>query len=184
MSFEAFEAFEKRLKFSLSIIDPCGPILTRRIPRLRRRCASRLRRDGLVVPERTVTQPMFRPIIQAAQMFVPARVPAHKTGMIRSTIEHHEMLRAGILPGSRSHEPHSSTQPKNRYRSWSCRDPESQSAIGESTGSRQDPRGTEQRDEVAPRPVERLVVVTSDRVADREPQKQELVEEPHKDAKT
>ena len=45
-------------------------------------------------------------------------------------------------------------------------------------------RGTEQRDEVAPRPIERLVVVTADRVADREPRKQELVEEPHQDAKT
>ena len=44
--------------------------------------------------------------------------------------------------------------------------------------------GTEQRGEIAPRPIERLVVVTADRVADREPRKQELVEEPHQDAKT
>ena len=44
--------------------------------------------------------------------------------------------------------------------------------------------GTEQRDEIAPRPIEHLVVVTAERVADREPRKQELVEEPHQDAKT
>ena len=42
-------------------------------------------------------------------------------------------------------------------------------------------RGAEEWSKVAPRPVERLVVVVADRVADRGPWKQELVEEPHKD---
>ena len=45
-------------------------------------------------------------------------------------------------------------------------------------------RGAEEWNKVAPRPVGHLVVVAADRVADREPRKQELVEEPHKDAKT
>ena len=43
--------------------------------------------------------------------------------------------------------------------------------------------GAEEWKKVAPRPVERLVVVAADPVADREPRKQELVEEPHQDAK-
>jgi len=45
-------------------------------------------------------------------------------------------------------------------------------------------RGAEEWNKVAPRPAERLVVVAADRVADREPRKQELVNEPHKEAKT
>ena len=45
-------------------------------------------------------------------------------------------------------------------------------------------RGAEEWKKVAPRPVERLVVVAADRVADREPRKEQLVEEPHKDTKT
>ena len=44
-------------------------------------------------------------------------------------------------------------------------------------------RGVEEWKKVAPRPVERLVVVAADHVTDREPRKEQLVEEPHKDTK-
>ena len=44
-------------------------------------------------------------------------------------------------------------------------------------------RCTEQGGEVAPRPIKRAVAVTSGRVADREPRKQELVEQAHEGTK-